>query len=74
MEVSKNRTTIIIAHRLSTVIHANNILVLQDGFCVEQGTHEELLSYKNGIYRRMWMNQIEKGEISSSDTLEPVTA
>lgn len=66
MEISKNRTTIIIAHRLSTVIHADNILVLQDGFCVERGTHEELLSYQDGIYRRMWMYQVEKGEISSS--------
>ncbi|GJD12862.1 ATP-binding cassette sub-family B member 6, mitochondrial [Galdieria sulphuraria] len=52
MEVSKNRTTIIIAHRLSTVIHANNILVLQDGFCVEQGTHEELLSYSD-VHRNL---------------------
>jgi ABC-type multidrug transport system fused ATPase/permease subunit len=47
------RTTIIIAHRLRTVKKANKILVLHKGRIVEQGTHEELIKIKNGVYRRL---------------------
>lgn len=49
--VSKNRTTIVIAHRLSTVRRADHIVVLRNGVNVEQGTHEELLAVENGLYR-----------------------
>ncbi|OGE51066.1 hypothetical protein PENARI_c014G05213 [Penicillium arizonense] len=49
--VSENRTTIVIAHRLSTVRRADRILVLRDGVNVEEGTHEELLDMENGLYR-----------------------
>ncbi|KAF2429412.1 P-loop containing nucleoside triphosphate hydrolase protein [Tothia fuscella] len=48
--VSKNRTTIVIAHRLSTIKKADKIIVLRKGKLVEQGTHEELLQYEDGIY------------------------
>lgn len=47
--VSRNRTTIMIAHRLSTVRRADNILVLQDGACVEEGSHSDLM-LKGGFY------------------------
>lgn len=50
--VMKGRTTIVIAHRLSTVEHADNILVLDEGRIVEQGNHAELMN-ANGLYSRM---------------------
>ena len=48
--VSKNRTTISIAHRLSTVKKADKIIVLKNGAIVEQGTHQTLLEDTNGVY------------------------
>lgn len=49
-KVSKNRTTITIAHRLSTVIKADNIVVMMKGQVVQQGTHEELMRDQTGQY------------------------
>jgi ABC-type transport system involved in Fe-S cluster assembly fused permease/ATPase subunit len=54
--VSKDKTTLIIAHRLSTAANADNIIVLDQGSIVEQGTHESLLSEK-GKYFEMWEKQ-----------------
>ncbi len=56
--VSKGRTTLIIAHRLSTVVHADEILVLDKGVIAERGTHEELLA-KGGLYAALWSRQRE---------------
>ncbi|EJF75208.1 ABC transporter ATP-binding protein/permease [Bartonella alsatica] len=56
--VSRGRTTLIIAHRLSTVINADEILVLKNGRIIENGTHAELL-YKKGLYASMWNKQLE---------------
>ncbi|WP_100371879.1 ABC transporter ATP-binding protein [Bacillus sp. FJAT-45037] len=53
-EVMKGRTTFIIAHRISSVKHADTILVLEQGKIIERGTHEELLLNKNGMYRRIY--------------------
>ena len=59
--VSRGRTTIVIAHRLSTVISADEIIVLKDGQIVERGTHAELLQ-KRGLYASMWDRQREATE------------
>lgn len=56
MQVCQDRTTVIVAHRLSTVIHADQILVLRDGEICERGTHRQLLE-RNGAYASMWQQQ-----------------
>jgi len=56
--VSQDRTTLIIAHRLSTVVHADEILVLEHGRVVERGDHPTLLA-KGGVYASMWARQQE---------------
>ena len=53
VQLTKGRTVIMIAHRLSTVVGADKILVLDQGHLVEQGTHEELTA-GGGLYARMW--------------------
>jgi subfamily B ATP-binding cassette protein MsbA len=60
-EVMKNRTTIVIAHRLSTVVSADQIIVLEEGRLVEQGTHRALLARPHGVYARFHRLQNEKG-------------
>ncbi|NCP62609.1 MAG: ABC transporter ATP-binding protein/permease [Alphaproteobacteria bacterium] len=59
-DVSANHTTLIIAHRLSTVIDADEIIVLDHGQIVERGSHTNLLKAK-GLYERMWKKQLESG-------------
>jgi ABC-type transport system involved in Fe-S cluster assembly fused permease/ATPase subunit len=59
--VSKDRTTLVIAHRLSTVINADEIIVLKDGVIAEKGTHMDLLDQK-GLYASMWDRQREATE------------
>ncbi|MEQ8738237.1 MAG: ABC transporter ATP-binding protein/permease [Hoeflea sp.] len=59
--VSKGRTTLVIAHRLSTVVSADEIIVLKDGVIAERGRHGELLEQK-GLYASMWDRQREATE------------
>ncbi len=55
-EIALNATTLIIAHRLSTVVHADQIIVLDHGRIVEKGTHDELLK-ESGVYFQLWKKQ-----------------
>ncbi|MEP2829410.1 ABC transporter ATP-binding protein/permease [Parvibaculum sp.] len=64
--ISRNRTTLVIAHRLSTVVDANEILVLDKGRVVERGRHEELLA-RNGAYAAMWNRQRESEEVEREE-------
>jgi ATP-binding cassette subfamily B protein len=59
--VSADRTTLIIAHRLSTVIHADEIIVLDQGRIVERGRHDELVR-RDGLYASMWNRQRQAAE------------
>ena len=63
LEIAKSRTSLIIAHRLSTVVEADEILVMEGGCIVERGRHPELLSL-NGMYAHMWalQQQAEEGD------------
>lgn len=60
-EVMKNRTSFIIAHRISSLKHADEILVLEDGEIVERGTHDFLLKNK-GPYERIYNIQYQDRE------------
>ncbi|WP_424993617.1 ABCB family ABC transporter ATP-binding protein/permease [Oceaniradius stylonematis] len=57
--VSRGRTTLVIAHRLSTVIGADEIIVLRDGQIAERGRHADLLGIPDGLYAQMWARQSE---------------
>jgi len=50
----RNKTTLIIAHRLSTVMRADKIVVMENGKIIEEGSHKTLLMKKSGIYNYLW--------------------
>ncbi|XP_037552438.1 ATP-binding cassette, sub-family B (MDR/TAP), member 6a [Nematolebias whitei] len=64
-KICTNRTTVVVAHRLSTIIGADQILVIRDGRVAERGRHEELL-LKRGLYAEMWMKQLQHQDSDSS--------
>ncbi len=59
--IERGRTTIVIAHRLSTVVHADRIVVLEDGRIAESGSHGELMR-AGGVYAEMWLRQAAERE------------
>lgn len=63
--VIKGKTTIVIAHRLSTLLHMDRILVFEKGKIVEDGSHSELLA-KKGVYKSLWDAQVG-GFLSDTD-------
>ena len=64
--VSKGTTTLIIAHRLSSVVHADQILVIEDGRAIERGTHDSLLR-DGGRYAALWAKQQQRLELDAAD-------
>ncbi|MGE4279076.1 MAG: ABC transporter ATP-binding protein/permease [Magnetospirillum sp.] len=72
-EVSKDRTTLVIAHRLSTVVDADEIIVLQAGRIAERGRHGDLIA-RNGIYADMWRKQQEAAMLQERLATELVEA
>jgi ATP-binding cassette subfamily B protein len=69
--IAEGRTTLVIAHRLSTVMDADQILVLSHGRIIERGSHKQLLEAK-GEYARMWA--LQQQEAQAKETLEKVSA
>jgi ATP-binding cassette subfamily B protein len=70
--VSRDRTTLVIAHRLSTVVDANEIIVLEHGRIAERGTHAALLALPDGLYATMWQRQQEA--VAAAEKLETLAA
>lgn len=60
--LTKDRTSIIIAHRLATITHADVIIVMDQGQIVEKGTHQELLQIENGHYKSLYQSQFHAAE------------
>ena len=60
--IATNRTTLTIAHRLSTVADADQILVMDQGRIIERGNHQQLL-VTNGVYTKMWALQQQENEV-----------
>lgn len=68
-EIARERTVVMIAHRLKTVRGAEQILVLEDGKIIEQGTHDQLVG-ENGLYARLWGLQNQAGAYTFQSTKE----
>lgn len=66
--IMKGKTSILIAHRISTIKNADVIIVLEDGQIIEQGTHQELLEL-NGSYKEMYQNQLLEEESTTAPEL-----
>ncbi|KAH9524993.1 ATP-binding cassette sub- B member 7, mitochondrial [Bulinus truncatus] len=65
--VTQNKTTVVIAHRLSTVVDADEILVLDKGQVVEKGSHADLMSSPNSIYSELWQKQSFVADINNNN-------
>ena len=63
-KLTKNRTSLIIAHRLATIKKANNIIVIDSGNIIEQGSHKELISNMDGYYKKLYDVQFQVKNVS----------
>ena len=63
-KLTKNRTSLIIAHRLATVKKADNIIVMDSGNIIEQGSHRELINHMNGYYKKLYDVQFQVKNVS----------
>jgi len=68
----KGRTTLVIAHRLSTLKNSSKIVAFDMGTVVEEGTHEELLEKETGLYRKLWNKQTSMRVDAEDDDEEEV--
>ena len=66
---SQTQSNLVLAHRLSTILAADEILVVKDGTIAERGSHKELLS-KEGVYRELYETQFSKAIIESDGVSE----
>ncbi|KAG5446692.1 ATP-binding cassette sub- B member 6, mitochondrial [Clonorchis sinensis] len=67
-KMAQNRTTLVVAHRLSTIVNADEIIMMHQGEIVERGTHQQLLAIPDGRYAKLWQAQSETGQNSIDRT------
>jgi ATP-binding cassette subfamily B multidrug efflux pump len=67
--ITKGRTSIVIAHRLATIMNANKIIVMDKGQIVEQGTHQELLNVTSGFYKKLYDSQFALESESENNSM-----
>ncbi|HER39724.1 MAG TPA: ABC transporter, partial [Salinimicrobium catena] len=61
-KISRNKTTIIVSHRVSSIKNADKIIILEGGEIVQRGTHQELLS-TDGYYKELYLKQLSEKEM-----------
>ncbi len=71
-DVTRSRTCLLISHRLSTIRHADHIVVLEDGQIAEQGSHHDLLA-RDGLYTRLYRQQLLAQELEGDEELSAVS-
>ena len=71
-KLAKERTTFIVAHRLSTITHANRIVLIEHGQIVEVGTHEELMAKQGNYYKLFQVQQLEIKQETEADVIASV--
>ena len=68
-KITQNRTSIVIAHRLATIINADKIIVMNQGQIVEQGSHNQLITHQNGYYKKLYDSQFTAEKLFTNDVI-----